>query len=154
MAMVIAVLEDNQERRGAMAPCLADRFHQFEHRFFIQVNELLAFLKDNLKRVILLSLDHDLELIPDPNGRCQDQGDGRQVADFLAQQEPCFPVVLHSTNTNAVEGMDLVLRDAGWTTVRVIPWGDVEWIGSVWLRAVRDAIVRGATSHSLQARRP
>jgi hypothetical protein len=142
--MVIAVLEDNQERREAMSACLADRFHQFEHRFFADAGEMIAFLKENMQRLILLSLDHDLELVMDSSGKCIDQGDGRHVADFLATQPPCFPVILHSTNTTAVQGMTMALEDAGWKAVRVIPCDDLAWINSSWLRAVRNAIVHSA----------
>lgn len=144
MAMTIAILEDNQERQAIMADCLADRFHQFNHRFFNQTRDLIAYLNQCLEEVILLSLDHDLELIPTKNGKCNDPGCGREVADFLAHIAPRFPVVIHSTNADAAFGMGVVLQEAGWQTVRVVPSDDLEWIPKQWFRAVRNAIVKSA----------
>jgi hypothetical protein len=34
-----------------------------------------------------------------------------------------------------------MLRDAGWKTRRVVPFGDVEWIERDWFFAMRRAIV-------------
>jgi len=148
MASIIAVLEDNQERIELMKACLEDRFHQFEHRFFANAQEMIAFLKENLQRVLLLSLDHDLEMIPKSNGKCFDPGDGKQVAEFLAGIAPSCPIILHSTNSDSVQGMTRLLRTAGWKTIRVIPTDGNNWIEAIWLRAVRDAIVESAKPKS------
>jgi hypothetical protein len=56
-------------------------------------------------------------------------------------------VVIHSTNSAAATGMEMVLQEAQWQTRRVVPFGDLEWIPTQWFRAVRRAIVA-------QAKRP
>jgi CheY-like chemotaxis protein len=141
MAMKIIILEDNADRQAAMRACLADRFHQYEVHFFDDSGEMNHFLDEHLPDAIVIALDHDLDLKPGPDGRCIDPGTGREVADYLAQQEPTCPVILHTTNAPAAVGMEAVLRDAGWKTRRVVPFDDLAWIESTWFSAIRRAIV-------------
>jgi CheY-like chemotaxis protein len=141
MAMKIIILEDNADRQAAMRACLADRFHQFEVHFFDDSGEMNRFLDEHLPDAIVIALDHDLDLKPGPEGRCIDPGTGREVADFLAERSPTCPVIVHTTNSLAAVGMEAVLRNAGWKTRRVVPFGDLEWIESVWFSAIRRAIV-------------
>src|SRR5439155_8920756 len=110
MAKKIAILEDNEERKAAMLHCLEDKFYQFEKRFFDGPAEMLEFLKLYLPETIAISLDHDLELIPSPGGKMFDPGSGREVADFLAQQLPTCPVIIHTSNSSAAAGMEMVLQ--------------------------------------------
>src|SRR5205807_834998 len=105
MAMKIVVLEDNRDRREAMTRYLADRLHTFDAVFFESPQPMLAYLREHLGEAICISLDHDMELIADDAGRLSDPGTGREVADFLVTQPPQCPVILHTTNTAAAEGM-------------------------------------------------
>jgi CheY-like chemotaxis protein len=142
MPMKIVVLEDNEERRNAMRTALADRFPFYESHFFTDPRRTIAYLENNLEDTILISLDHDLELIPDEtNGNCRDPGCGREVADYLSQKQPACPVIIHTTNAFAAAGMECVLHEAGWATYRVSPSDDTDWISSQWIRTVRNAIV-------------
>src|SRR5262245_57000412 len=136
MAMKIAILEDNQDRQAVMRTWLADRFYQYDARLFDEAGEMIRFLDQHLTDTLVISLDHDLELKPGPRGGMIDPGTVREVADFLAGKEPVCPVIIHTTNAAAAAGMDLVLRDAGWQTRRVIPFDDMEWIGSHWFPAI------------------
>jgi CheY-like chemotaxis protein len=145
MAMKIVILEDNADRQRAMRAWLTDRFYSYEHRFFDDSGEMIRYLGDHLADTIVISLDHDLELKPGPHGRCLDPGSGREVADYLATQAPVCPVILQTTNAPAAAGMELVLREAGWKTRRVVPFDDLRWIETDWYPAIRRAIV-GPTS--------
>jgi CheY-like chemotaxis protein len=147
--MKIAVLEDNVERQAVMRSCLADRFYMYESNFFDDPAEMMDFLDEHLGDMIVIALDHDLELKAGDEGRLVDPGSGREVAEYLAQHSPVCPVVIHSTNSDAALGMQKILRDAGWQTHRVIPFEDMEWITSDWFRAIRRAIVGAA-----RARKP
>ena len=109
---------------------------------------MIDWLTQHLEEVIVISLDHDLDLVPGESGRFIDSGTGRDVADFLAQHAPCCPVVLHTTNQPAAQGMEMVLVDAGWHVRRVSPYGDMEWIDEVWFPTIRNQIVESATSAS------
>jgi CheY-like chemotaxis protein len=151
MARKIVILEDNEDRRVAMQRCLHDRFYQFETRFFAESAATIDYLQTYLPDTILICLDHDLELLPDGNGRMLDPGTGRDVADFLAGQTPVCPVVIHTTNSAAAVGMEMALREAHWETLRVVPCGDLEWIPTEWFRAIRRAIV-GPTKMSPRER--
>jgi CheY-like chemotaxis protein len=141
MAMKIVILEDNKDRQEIMRACLADRFYQYDAHFFDNSGEMIRFLDEYLPETLVISLDHDLDLKPGPDGRCIDPGTGREVADFLAAKEPTCPVILHTTNTDAAFGMKTVLRDAGWKTRRVVPFDDLRWIETDWFFAIRRAIV-------------
>jgi hypothetical protein len=135
------ILEDNKDRQQAMRECLADRFYQFESQFFDDSATMIEYLDRHLPHTAVIALDHDLEL-QEKHGVVQDPGTGRDVAEFLAGKTPVCPVVFHSTNSDAVAGMERVLSEAGWETDRVIPWGDMEWIAKQWFRSIRRAIVR------------
>jgi hypothetical protein len=125
----------------AMRRCLRDRFPQFEARFFEESAGAIDYLRDHFCDTLVICLDHDLELVPGADGRLVDPGTGRDVADFLARHPPVCPVVIHSTNSAAATGMEMVLQEAQWQTQRVVPYGDLEWIPTQWFRAVRRAIV-------------
>lgn len=140
----IIILEDNAERRLAMAACVRDRFHQYEAIFFDRPDNMLAFLESNLSSALAISLDHDMELLPEADGKLADSGTGRQIAEFLASQVPCCPVIIHTSNAAAGDAMEFLLREARWQTHRVHPWGDMDWISGPWFRALRDAIVASA----------
>jgi CheY-like chemotaxis protein len=141
MAMKIVILEDNSDRQAVMRACLADRFYQYDAHFFDDSQEMIRFLGDHLPETLVISLDHDLDLKPGPDGRCIDPGTGREVADFLAEKEPTCPVILATTNTFAAVGMETVLHDAGWKTRSVVPFDDMRWIETDWFFAIRRAIV-------------
>ena len=151
MRRVIAILEDNADRMAAMDECLADKFPFFERQFFRTAPAAIAWLADNLAQAICVSLDHDLEPLtagdPDP-------GTGRMAADFLANLRPTCPVIIHTTNRPAADGMELVLLDGGWSVERIVPYDDCRWIAEAWLPLVRQAIVDAATQQpsSLAAR--
>jgi hypothetical protein len=139
--MKIAILEDNQARREAMESCLRDRLYTYDAVFFDSAKDLRRFLQTDLSSVILLSLDHDLELQQHSNGKPIDPGTGREIADFLVMHPPSFPVIIATTNSAAGDGMEFLLRDAKWDVHRVYPHGDLEWISTVWFRTVRNAVV-------------
>jgi CheY-like chemotaxis protein len=142
MVMKIAVLEDNAERTAEMRRYLSDRFYQYDLRFFDDASEMKAFLEKNLPETLLICLDHDLELKQLPSGEVIDPGTGRDIVDFLSDKPPVCPVVIHTTNTAAADGMESVLNESHWRTFRVSPFNDLEWIPTDWFRTVRRAIVR------------
>jgi CheY-like chemotaxis protein len=141
MAMKITILEDNEDRQTVMRDILEDRFWMYDVRLFDDAGTMIRFLQEHLADTLVISLDHDLDLKPGPHGRCIDPGTGREVADYLARQAPVCPVIIHTTNSQAALGMELVLKDARWKTRRVVPFSDLEWIESSWFPAIRRAIV-------------
>ena len=127
-----------------MNDCVHDRFHQYETVFFDDARKMRAYLETQLRGALIISLDHDLVAKPQHNGESLDPGTGREVADFLAMRTPSCPIINHTTNSAAGDGMEFLLREAHWETHRVHPWGDLEWISSQWFRTLRNAIVASA----------
>lgn len=148
MSLSLAILEDEDDRRRAMADCFQDRFPQYPIRFFATAAEMIWYLQRHRSELIAIALDHDLELVPITDRENLDSGTGRNVADFLATVAPTCPVVIHTTNEHAGFAMEETLRQAGWPTSRVVPYGDLEWISEVWFRVIRDAIVAYVATES------
>jgi NAD+-processing family protein with receiver domain len=65
----------------------------------------------HLAEVAPISLDHDLPLPIELDGRRSDPGTGRMVADYLAYQPPVCPVIVHSSNDHFAPGMLMVLLE-------------------------------------------
>jgi hypothetical protein len=144
-SLKIAVLEDNADRMAAMRVALADKLYMYEAHFLPTAPLMLTWLERHGDEAIAISLDHDLELPPSASDRT-DPGNGRVVADVLAARSPNCPVVIHTTNVPAGDGMVSVLHEAGWTTYRVTPFDDLQWIRETWLPLLRTAIFETATA--------
>jgi len=137
MPLKVAILEDNAERQAAMQAWLSDRLYMYEHFFFDEAAPMNAWLKANLSETLLISLDHDLDLKPGGDGRWLDPGTGRDVADHLATNDPACPLIIHSTNRQAVIGMEQVLLERGWQVETVAPYGDLVWVAEAWWPMVK-----------------
>ena len=135
--LCIVILEDDADRQAAMQERLQDRLPQYETCFFATAAGCIDFLHRRLDSALAIVLDHDLDLIPGGSGRLLDTGTGRDVADYLSTQKPSCPVLIHTTNAMAGDGMWQVLHDAGWMVERVVPYGDLEWISEGWFPALR-----------------
>jgi len=136
MPEVIAILEDDSRRPAAMRECVAKLLPSMEVVFFDEARAMIQWLCDNLGRVAALSLDHDL---PSPvvDGKSVDYGTGREVADYLTSVLPTCPVIVHSSNQNAAEGMFYALKSAGWPCYRVYPFDGEQWIPGAWADQLR-----------------
>jgi hypothetical protein len=141
VAKKIVILEDNLDRQAVMRACIADRFYTFDAHLIDNPLDTIRFLESNLAETLVISLDNDMELLPGPDGRFVDPGEGLEVARFLAAREPVCPVIVHTTNLRAAEEMKRVLAAANWQTRRVIPFDDVNWITTDWFATMRRAIV-------------
>jgi hypothetical protein len=137
---VIAILDDEPERIGAMLPLVARQFPEHEAVVFENAPDMIAWLTANLDHVCLLSLDHDLGPNQVRDGAVFDPGIGRDVADFLANRSPRCHVILHTTNHLAAPGMTRVLQESGWTVSQVVPYGDLRWVAEAWIDEVRQRI--------------
>lgn len=163
MAATIAILEDNQGRIQAMEQCLNDSFPAWEHIFFNNAPEAIAWFKEHLHQCILISLDHDLGPSWERNGQPFDPGIGRDVVDYLVTQKPQCPVILHTANSEAEIGMEMALVAAHWTVERVIPISPLDapengaWIHNEWAGAIAKLLkstvnkLKRKGSHALEA---
>jgi len=137
------ILEDNRDRRVAMIGRLAERFPFLRVVFFDASKKMIDFMEsDELQDVVMISLDHDLEMLPGSQGDWIDPGTGLDVARWLSERaKPLCPVVVHTTNTHRGGKMTRLLEKSHWVAHRVIPHDDLEWIDTDWFRVVRNAIV-------------
>jgi len=128
------VLEDNPIRTAAFQNAAKLGRRAEEIRIWRIASQMILELPALLSDATLLSLDHDLykqdEGDPDP-------GCGRDVANYLAQQKPLCPVIIHSTNTDAAWGMHNELTSAGWCVEIIHHLDEADWIETRWLALAR-----------------
>jgi len=141
---VILVLEDDEDRTTTMKKVLEEKFNDFKHVFFDNAPETIGWLKENLKELALICLDHDLGPNRQRGDDMFDPGTGRDVVDYLASQTSHCPVIIHTTNNWAAPGMQMALKEAGWKCSRIIPSADLKWIETVWFRKLNKLIPAGA----------
>ncbi|MBX3443483.1 MAG: hypothetical protein KF774_13840 [Planctomyces sp.] len=139
--MRIVVLEDDRDRQGEFSSALSAKFPAFELCFAETAGDAIRLLDEAFDRIALADLDHDLNLLMTSAGNALDPGCGQDVVDYLLRHAPGFPVLIHTTNDSAGARMQAELTDAEWTTRRVVPYGDLEWVAEVWAPAARDLIV-------------
>lgn len=133
MAGMIVILDDDSDRVEAMVGVLARRLPTFAVATFGTASDIIVWFEHHLADAALISLDHDL--IP-ASADAADPGTGRDVAEYLATRSPVCHVIIHTTNSLAAPGMEMVLNDSGWRTSRVCPYSDLLWIGEWWIREV------------------
>lgn len=138
----IVILEDNQDRQDAMQARLKDRFPHHAASFFHEPAKMIAHLQLSWRSMRLISLDHDLDLIPRPDGSLHDSGTGMTVVDWLVAQPVVCPVIIHSTNVPAAKTMQRTLRSSGWIVRRLTPYDDLAWIDAAWLPMVSTCLNR------------
>jgi hypothetical protein len=144
------ILEDNRDRQAAMNDRLADRFSSLQVVFFDSAEEMIkSMTADALDDVVIIALDHDLDMLPGPDGNWINPGTGIDVASWLSQRpRSVCPVVVHTTNAQGARGMTQILEEAGWTVLRVAPHDGLEWIYEDWFPAMRNAIMESAPVRS------
>ena len=120
------MLEDESERIERFDAVLKNLEVEFQH-WRTAIDFIDGYRVTN-RAPNLICLDHDLftDHKDDP-----DPGDGRDVAEFLANQTPCCHVIIHSSNYFAAESMLFTLTESNWDVERIAPLG-ADWIESYW----------------------
>jgi len=139
---VIAILDDDERRCHAMGDQLAQISPHAVLNFFDNAPDMIRWLAEKLSTLSLISLDHDLGPNRQRRGEVFDPGTGRDVVDYLCTCLPVCPVLIHSSNTVAAEGMHFALEYAGWQNERIVPSGDLEWISKEWSCAVAGKVLK------------
>jgi hypothetical protein len=136
--VVIAILEDEDRRIERMRAILTRLYPSHQLAVFATAPDMTAWLGENLSKVLLFSLDHDLGPNQERNGQLFQPGTGQDVVEVLARHAPVAPVIIHSTNATAAPAMVATLEGAGWTARRVLPYDDreLEWIDVLWKKMV------------------
>ncbi len=132
MKNVILIMDDDEERLGSMSALIAGSYPDYESVLIDNAPDTIEWLKEHLSSAVLISLDHDLGPNRERDGEIFDPGTGRDVVDYLVTQNPICPVLVHTTNHIARDGMIFALESAGWKASFVIPHDDLEWIHGIW----------------------
>jgi hypothetical protein len=125
----ILILEDNEERIREFKLAVASLGPQFRFRFWHDAPAMIVECSPYLSGACLISLDHDLN--PPPNSTT-DPGTGLEVAEFLGQQDPVCPVIIHTSNSERRWSMHNEFRFGKWLIEIVPPVGE-NWIQHSWL---------------------
>ena len=136
MDRVIVLLEDEPSRSDLMLPLLA-AVTDLPVVLHDNAPDLIQWLREHLNRSLLIILDHDLGPSRLRDGERFEPGIGREVADLLAEHPPVCPVLIHSSNSPAAQGMQFCLEAAGWSVTRVYPFDGFAWIERDWLPEVQ-----------------
>lgn len=137
MKKVILIMDDDEGRLHSMNALIAGSYPDYETVLIDNGPDTIAWLKDHLLSVALISLDHDLGPNRERDGAVFDPGTGRDVVDYLVTQKPACTVIVHTTNHIARYGMLFALEGADWKTSFVVPHDDLEWIHGIWKTEIK-----------------
>jgi len=132
------ILEDTEERITEMQKCISGLPESPEIIYFNNAPEMNKWIINNHPSISLMSLDHDLGCnwkLDD--GSEFDPGTGRDVVTQLEGLQPAFPVIIHSSNYEAVNGMIFALEELNWHCERIIPSNGMEWIPRDWFPVIK-----------------
>jgi hypothetical protein len=132
---MILILEDDDARLRRFARTIATITPGMALRVWRDAHTMTSEVDTLLPAARLVSLDHDL--LPLRGGA--DPGDGLDAARHLATRQPVAPVIVHTSNGFRGEVMMETLRLAGWTCIRVAPFGD-DWIENDWAGVVASVL--------------
>ena len=134
--MLVAILDDEKNRRAEMERSLLQALPEVSISLFDNAPDMIAWLARHIEDVAVVSLAHDLGPNRFRDGMLFDPGTGRDVADFLVEMDRSFPVVVHTPHGAAGKRMLTMFEHADWPCVRIEPTDDVEWISSKWVPRV------------------
>jgi len=137
MKNVILIMDDDERRLHSMNALIAGSYPHYETVLINNAPDTINWLKGNLSSAVLISLDHDLGPNRERDGEVFDPGTGRDVVDYLVTKTPVCPVIVHTTNHIARDGMLFALEGAGWKTCFVVPQDDLEWIHGIWKTQIK-----------------
>jgi hypothetical protein len=127
---LLLVLDDDRSRLSAFESVVGSLGSEWSVRAWRDAPRMIGEVDRYLEDACLISLDHDLYK---DHASDSDPGSGRLVADHLCKLKAACPVIIHSTNTDAVWGMHNVLRSGGWRVELVHHLNQPGWIERLWL---------------------
>ena len=135
---MFATLEDEDRRIERMKEIFTRLYPSHQVVFAETAPDMITWLRENVAKVVLFSLDNDLGPNQKRGGQVFEPGTAQDVVHLLASHAPVAPVIVHSINLAAAPEMFTELEMAGWTAHRVEPYDDrdMEWIGESWEKRV------------------
>jgi DNA-binding NarL/FixJ family response regulator len=138
----VFLLEDHPGRLAEMMLVLHDVLPAWTIHVERDANRAIEWLKMHRGEVGLILLDHDLDSTLRDEASSIDHGCGRDVTAYLATEEPTCPVVIHTSNADAGDGMFFELHRAGWPVFRVYPFDEHRWVAREWKQTLQELIER------------
>ncbi len=136
MLRLIAILEDDPRRVTEMRRCVEILGGIVECAIRASAPDMIALLKERASETALISLDHHLVSVVDPEGRLVHAGTGSDVAEWLARGGPVCPVLVHTSSSYGARDMLRLLEGAGLRAERITPHSGLGWVEASWLPAV------------------
>lgn len=131
------MLEDSSDRIERFVKAIRRIDPSMPLKVWRNAFEMIREIEPYLSEAKLISLDHDLEPLPDDP---PDLGDGVIVAKALAAfKQPC-EVIIHSSNVARSGWMAGEFELAGWSYRRVAPIGE-RWIEEYWRPIAREVLI-------------
>ena len=106
--------------------------------FWDSAKDMITAIPRHLDNVGAISLDYDLVPYSESTG---EPGTGLDVCNYLATIEPVCPVILHTSNNEAVWPMIFKLSEGRWESewLRHDQVGEL-WIGKSWLPMIKSLL--------------
>ena len=144
--MLVAILDDDKDRRAEMEHSLKQACPDVSIELFDSAPDMIAWLARHIDVVGVVSLAHDLGPSRLRDGMLFDPGTGRDVTDFLVEMDRSFPVVVHTPHTSAGKRMLALLEQAHWPCFRIEPTNDSSWISSDWVPRISELLSGSSSS--------
>src|SRR6185436_14662444 len=133
MSALAVILEDDPMRVQRMRAALKQMRPEADVAAFDAVPPFIEFVRSEASHIVLITLDHDLTR-DGCTYTAEERGDGVSACVFLKSMQPICPVIVHSSNYGGASVMIEELRAAGWRTIVVTPFSEIEygWIEDAW----------------------
>ena len=138
--MTIVILDHSPTRMLDLYHCCKRSLIDPNVSAFHDVKSILAWLTGHLDKAQLICLDDDLGIRRRRYHKSEPNGNGLEVAAYLATRKPTCPVIIHAADQDTAAEMAKLLDDAGWTTEEVSPSCDPKWIRNEWIPKVQELL--------------
>jgi CheY-like chemotaxis protein len=138
MRRTILILEDNDERIDGFKKAMTALGEGYALRLWHDAPTMIAQCASCFAEACLISLDY--QLVRRAGGPA-DPGDGLEVAEFLCNQKPVCPVIIHTSAYDRRASMVNALSFAKWDVHTVVPLGPF-WIRDSWVARANGLIAR------------
>jgi len=129
----ILILEDDEGRIEGFKKAVAGLGPEYSLRLWHDAPTMIAECADCFGEACLISLDYQLLRRP---GAIGPPGNGSDVAEFLCNQKPVCPTIIHTSAYDRRWAMYNALRFAKWDVHVIAPLGPY-WIRDSWTALVR-----------------
>jgi hypothetical protein len=137
-ARTILILEDSDDRIFAFEKAVAALGSDYSLKLWHDAPTMIEECAGYFGRSVLISLDYQLMR---RSGAVVEPGNGFQVAQYLCNQQPVCPVIIHTSADERRWSMFNALSFAKWDAHVVVPNGRF-WIRDSWSTLVKRLLAK------------